>query len=159
MTKKIKLGFIEKKLERSVPFPLVASDRNAYCLEVDMSKYQAAEKLFIYAIRADGEVICDSADADAEIITYNLKQSMYSVPGELKLRLVLGGGEDSVLTAAELSLDVLSGTFDGTPAEDGVTVEDFILRLSEVEEQIGDIDSALGGIIAIQNELIGGEGV
>ena len=155
MTKEIKFGFIEKKLERKAPFPLVASDKNAYRLLLDMAKYPEATKLDIYAKRADGEIICDSIDVNETEISYILKQSIYSVPGELTVRLVLSSGEYTVLTAAELYFEVLAGSFEGTPAEDFNTVEDYIIKLSEIEGLIGEIDTALDNIIAVQNSLMG----
>lgn len=172
MTKKIKLGFIDKKLERNAPFSLVAGDKNAYQLELDMSKYQEATELFIYAKRADGEIVYDSYLVEGGKVSYTLKQSIYSVPGELLVRLVLKGTEDTILTAAELNFEVLPGFFEGTPVDDVVTVEGFIIKFSEIDAKldkkadkqyvdtsIGDIETALDNIIAIQNSLIGGEAV
>lgn len=153
MTKKIKFGFMEKKLSRKATFPLVASDKNAYALELDMSRYQEADRLYIYARRADGEVVCDSIATEGEMLSYTLKQNMYSVPGELTMRLVLESG-DTVLTAAEIVLEVLSGTFEGTPAADAGTVEDLISGLSDMKKLVGDIDSALDRIIEVEKSLM-----
>ena len=155
MKKKIKIGFIEKKLERKAPFPLVASDKNSYLLEADISRYESARELYVYAKRADGEIVCDSTVIEDGKVSYILKQGIYAVPGELYVRLVLKDAEDAVLTAAELSFEVLPGSCEGTPAEDYNTVEGFIAELAEMREMLGYVDVALDSILEIQNSLLG----
>ena len=154
MNKVIKLGFIDKKLERRAPFPLVASDKNSYILELDISKYPDAKKVFVYAKRADGEVVCDNVDISNEKACYILKQGIYAVPGELSVRLVLKGEREAILTAAEICFDVLAGICEGTTAEDYETLEGFIEELAQMRETVGDMDVALDNIIAIQNSLL-----
>ncbi len=159
MKKTIKLGFIDKKLERRAQFPLVASDKDAYMLELDMSKYPNAKTVIIYAKRADGEIVYDSFDIDGIKNGYILKQSIYSVPGELLLRLVLRDDEETILTAAEIRFEVLAGSCGGTVAEDCETIEGFISELRQMREYIDtslcDIEIALDNIIEIQNALMG----
>ncbi len=138
MPKKIKFGLIDKKVKRMAPFPLVASDGSPYELLVDTSKYAEANEVHIYARRADGEIVCDRMDINCGALCYTLKQSMYSVPGELSVRLVLGNGDDSVLTATEMNFQVLEGSFEGTVAENFETVESYFERIEEVESIIED---------------------
>lgn len=136
MKKIIKLGFIDKKLERRAPFPLVASDKNSYLLELDISKYPDAKKVFMYAKRADGEIVCDNVNISESKACYILKQGIYAVPGELLIRFVLRDKEDTILTAAELCCEVHAGIYDGIPAEDINTVEECIIKLSEMSEDL-----------------------
>ncbi|MBQ7794516.1 MAG: hypothetical protein IJ366_08380, partial [Clostridia bacterium] len=107
MTKDIKISFIDRKFTRTVNWPLVAGDKSVYNLILDCGKYPDAKELFVYAVRSDGSVVVEQTFIDGSEFTYTLKENMYSIEGEMTLRLVLSDGGEKILTACELKFDVL----------------------------------------------------
>lgn len=133
----IKLGFTDRKIERNAPFPLVSGDKCSYVLQADTSKYPLAEELYVYGKRADGATVYDSVFVRDGIASIVLKQSFYAVAGELEIRLVLKNYE-SVLTGAILNFEVLRGNAEETVAEDGITLEESLPKISLLEESLAE---------------------
>lgn len=90
--------------------PLVADDIKAYeiCL---MCNEDLTDCTFeVIAERADGKIITDIGEIQGKKATYLMKNSMYLIPGELKLRLKILASDNSCLTAKELHFTVLEST-------------------------------------------------
>ncbi len=127
MDKKIHIAFTENKLETYIKTPLVRGDKNVYKLIMNLGKYPDAKYVFIYAERSDGKIFYDSFEITGNTAEYTLKQSVYSVLGEVTLRIVLKDTGETSLTTAVLRFNAVEGTYHENMAEDMGSLEDILL--------------------------------
>ncbi|MDO4618442.1 MAG: SGNH/GDSL hydrolase family protein [Clostridia bacterium] len=131
MEKRINVVFADKILKTECKIPLVAGDKNTYVLSMDTNKYPDAARVFIYAKKADGEVVYDSIPAMNGNMEYILKNGMYSVPGTLELRVILKGKADESLTASIVNVDVIEGIFSEETAKNVGSLEELLTVISQ----------------------------
>ena len=126
-------------------FPLVAGDVRAYELFLDLGEDVSGAQFKVTAIRADGKVIEDIGSVKDGVATYTMASNMYSVPGELTVRLAVLHNS-SVLTDREIIFEVLEGTSEADSAQTVVTINDsVILRLGAFEQGLaGKVDKISG---------------
>ncbi|MBQ2897863.1 MAG: hypothetical protein IJE46_06055, partial [Clostridia bacterium] len=143
----------KQKFRTYATFPLVAGDARAYEIELDLGQNVTGAEFKAIAIRADGKVIEDLGAVTDGIATYTLANSMYSVPGELTVRLQVLHNS-SVLTDREIVFEVLEGTQNASQGSTVVSLNDsIILRLSGIEEKLsGKVDKAEGKALS-QNDF------
>lgn len=119
-------------------YPLVAGDVRAYELYLDLGSDVAGAEFKVTAIRADGKVIEDIGQVKNGIATYTMASNMYSVPGELVVRLAVLH-DMSVLTDREIVFEVLEGVADADKGQNVVPLNDsVILRLGALEVKLSD---------------------
>lgn len=87
--------------------PLVSGDINAYEITLMCNEDLSGCVFQITAERADGKIVSDIGEIKGNKATYLISNSMYQVPGELKLRLKIMSQTDECLTAKELLFTVL----------------------------------------------------
>ncbi len=117
-------------------FPLVAGDVRAYEVCLDLGENISGAEFKVTAIRADGKAVEDLGFVKDGIATYTMASDMYSVPGELVVRLAVLH-ESSVLTDREIVFEVLEGTSGAETAQTVVPLNDsVILRLGSVEQKL-----------------------
>ncbi len=100
----------ESNFTEFIERPLVADDINAYeiCL---VCNEDLKDCIFeVSAERADGKCITDLGEIQGNKAIYIMKNSMYLIPGELKLRLKIMSSDNTCLTAKELHFTVLEST-------------------------------------------------
>ena len=147
--------------------PLVGNDVNSYCINIEFDEELQDAQLIICAMRADGEIITDSAIITGREALYTLKNNMYSVPGEVNIRLrVVNGG--MMLTEKQLIFTALEGYGEGSTADDRLPVlENLIVEAQKataeareaaerVPEMEGDIRENTSAIEAIDKSLENG---
>ena len=126
-------------------YPLVSGDVRAYEICLDLGENADGAEFKVTAIRADGKVIEDIGKVEGGIATYTMAADMYSVPGELTVRLAVLH-ESSVLTDREIVFEVLEGASGVKATETVVPINDsVILRLSSIEQKLSEkVDKASG---------------
>ena len=119
-------------------YPLVSGDVRAYEICLDLGKDVPGAEFKVTAIRADGKVIEDIGTVQGGIATYTMAANMYSVTGELTVRLAVLH-DSSVLTDREIVFEVLEGAKKTDAAETVVPLNDsVILRLGAIEQKLSD---------------------
>ena len=89
--------------------PLVSGDTNCYEL-VFYAPCDLHDATFtVTATRADGKVLTGMGQTVGKTARYMIDNSMYQVPGSLKLRTVITAAEGSVITANEITFEVIEG--------------------------------------------------
>lgn len=117
-------------------YPLVSGDVRAYEICLDLGEDVSGAEFKVTAIRADGKVIEDLGTVEDGMAVYTLESNMYSVPGELTVRLAVIH-DMSVLTDREIVFEVLEGAEGTTEAETVVPLNDnIIFRLSKLELRV-----------------------
>ena len=126
-------------------YPLVAGDVRSYELYLDLGEDVPGAEFKVTAIRADGKAIEDIGTVQNGIATYTMASNMYSVPGDLVVRLAVLH-DMSVLTDREIVFKVLEGTSGTNNAETVVPINDsVILRLGNLEQILSNkVDKAEG---------------
>lgn len=126
-------------------FPLVAGDVRAYEIQLDLGEDISGAEFKITAIRSDGTVVEDIGSVSGGIASYTVAGSMYSVPGELTVRLSVIHNS-SVLTDREIIFEVLENVSGTDTAYTTVNINDsVILRISALEDKLsGKVDRISG---------------
>ena len=137
-------------------YPLVSGDVRAYELCLDLGKEVEGAVFKVTAIRADGKVIEDIGSVKNGLALYTMASNMYSVPGELTVRLAVVH-DTSVLTDREIIFNVLEGITDVDQAESVVPINDsVILRLATVEQTISAKVDKIAGKTLSSNDFTDG---
>lgn len=89
--------------------PLVAGDIHAYRLEGTFPDTEdlTGATVVVDAYRPDGEVVTSEGAIDGQTVYCVLPNNMYSVPGEMRVRLKVLGADASALTVVEIVLNAL----------------------------------------------------
>jgi len=126
----------DQKYTTYASFPLVAGDVRAYEIQLDLGEDVENAEFKVTAFRSDGEVVEDLGSVEGGICRYTIQNNMYSVPGELTIRLAVVHNS-SVLTDREIIFEVLSGSGATLEPSTAVTINDsVILRVSSLEEKL-----------------------
>lgn len=132
--------------------PLVSGDVRAYEICLDLGEDVVEAEFKVTAIRADGKVIEDIGKVQSGIATYTMAANMYSVPGELTVRLAVLH-DSSVLTDREIVFQVLEGATGTVGAETVVPLNDsVVLRLGSLEQKLSEkVDKVPGMGLSANN--------
>lgn len=115
---------------------LVQDDVQCYRVVLDYSDDLTGCNFKVAAKRADDVVVEDIGTVSGRQAYYTLKNNMYSVVGELCLRLTLIGADGSVLTTKELICNVAEASGEGDIAADD--------RVPALSAMIAEASSAAG---------------
>lgn len=167
ITYKLKINCQEPRLLVS-DMEFVAGDVGAYRLEMTFLNNGAimdltGKQITVKAKRADGTVLSDSGTITGSMAIFVPQNSLFAVPGELMLEIALCDSTQKYMTTKIISATVLESV--GEPvdaAENHVSAFVSLLaaaaaKVNQAEALIGDIDTALDNILAIQNTLMDGE--
>lgn len=91
--------------------PLISGDFNAYLIVMPVSPSDNATGFMVEALRPDGSTITDYGQAYSDRCEYIIKNSIYAIPGEVRIR-VAPLAADGKLTVRELSCTAVAD-FDG----------------------------------------------
>lgn len=122
---------------------LVAGDLNAYRIVFETPWELDNCKFMVTAKRSDGNAVFDFGTVDGNNAIYVMANSMYSVAGDLTLRLTIEDNSGTVLTACEVIVEVVSGNEEGSSAENLTpALEKILSSIREIEEDVqNQIDS------------------
>lgn len=90
--------------------PLVAGDSNCYELVFYAPCYLDDSVFSVTATRSDGETFTAMGTVSGKTARYVLDNSMYAVPGKLKIRTTITAQDKTEITANEITFDVIEGT-------------------------------------------------
>lgn len=110
---------------------LVPGDVQAYRVVYKTPFDLTGASFSVTAIRADGSAVSDVGTVSENTGYYTLKNSMYSQPGIVTLRLTINGADGVVLTAKELLLDVTEGVETDISADDRVPALNSLISQAE----------------------------
>lgn len=97
--------------------PLVSGDANCYEL-VFYAPCNLEDSVFtVTATRPDGEIFTAMGEVSGKKARYVLDNSMYAVAGPLKVRTVITAADGSVITANEITFEVIEGTNNDSAVE------------------------------------------
>lgn len=126
-----------KQFRTESDFPLVAEDANAYEVVFYAEEDITDGCMAVTALRADGQKQTCSAKPSGNIARCLLTKNMYSVPGELVLRVTVTDGAGTEITTNEILFNVLSPSMESI-SEEPETVNTLLSLLSQVDNTLED---------------------
>jgi len=157
----------DQKFTQYASFPLISGDTASYRIVLKTNFDLHDAQCLISAMRSDGKVLTDYGETNGNTAVYIIKSAMYSVPGELTVRLKLVSSDGSMLTDKEVIFKVNEGFGVGASCEkDGTSLEQLFtshmknfknphhitagqLGLGDVNERLSDIsENKLSYVIA-----------
>ncbi len=130
-----------------IDYPLVSDDLRSYSVIFDTGITDKNLTFLVTAIRPDGKKIKGVGTASGGVCEYTLESNMYSVEGELKLRLTVSDDSYEILTVSELIFNVTEPN--GINTEKG---EDEVKYLSTLLTKLNSKQDAETGKVLSQND-------
>ncbi|MBQ7039079.1 MAG: hypothetical protein IJN39_00765, partial [Clostridia bacterium] len=122
--------------------PLVADDSNCYELVLYTQNDLSDAVFTVTATRSDGESFTGVGIVDGKTARYTLDNNMYAKEGPLKVRTTITTTDKTVITANEITFEVIRGTNKDEALKADTNYPVITQLIVRIEELTGSIPAA-----------------